>query len=343
MRLTAVRSCLAVLVLGTLVAGCTAHAAPNPPRIVSLTARQEVVGPLDSCLIECVAEDDDGDELTYTWTADSGTINGYAGTVAWTAPEIEGLFKISVEVSDGSELPPVSATLTVRVKENHFPVIDGFGVDKDWVKPGESCVVTCTASDIDEDVLEYRWVADCGSIEPHGATAIWTAPDFEGTCSVTVYVSDTFGGERDASTEILVAAMEPLVVTDMTVTAAGDPRYLRDYDQRFKILKEESCYIRCTVNDPERVVTYEWTDGNAVTVFPVDSDRFVFGDRPDEILWTAPKLRDDYVIVVTAWDSDGHYAQKNIVMRVETCTCAFPAPEEDDESEETEESEDADQ
>lgn len=331
MRLTLVRAYLALLVSAvSLVTGCTAHAAPNPPEIVSLTARQELVGPGDSCLIECSAEDGDGDELTYKWTADSGIINGYAGTVAWTAPDSEGLYKISVEVSDGSELPPVSRTITIRVKDNHYPVIDGFGADKDWVKPGESCLVTCTASDIDEDVLEYRWETDCGVVEPHGESTTWTAPDFEGACTVTVYVSDGFGGERHASVEVLVAAREPLVVTDVIVTATGDPRYVRDYDQRFKILKGESCTIRCVVNDPERITSYEWTDGSPVTVFPIGSDRFVFDDRPDEIRWTAPMERADYVIVVTARDSDGHYAQKNIVMRVETCTCAFPEPEEDD-------------
>lgn len=58
-------------------AGC---AAPNtPPAIVSLEARAQVVAPGDSVLVECVAEDVDGDTLSYEWTSDRGTVNGNAG------------------------------------------------------------------------------------------------------------------------------------------------------------------------------------------------------------------------------------------------------------------------
>jgi len=317
----------AVLSPVVVVTGCTAVAASHPPEIVSLTAKQDLVAPKDSCLIECIAKDEDGDELTYTWTAGSGTVNGYAGTVAWTAPENEGLYKISVEVSDGSGLPPASATVTIRVKNNHYPVIDGIGADADWVRPGESCVIRCVADDVDGDPLQYRWEADCGSIESSTSTATWTAPEFEGTCTIRVYVSDGYGGERHASTQVRVAKNEPLVVTDMVVTALGDPRFLRNYDERFKIYKGETCTICCVVNEPERITSYEWTDdGAAVTVFPTGSERFVF-EAPNVIRWTAPQERGEYVITVVARDDDGHFAEKSVTLKVETCTCAFPSEE----------------
>ncbi len=326
MHSTRARACVALIVVLSLFAGgCIAAAAPNPPVITSLEARQELIAPLDSCLIECIAEDEDGDELTYTWSADSGTINGYAGTVAWTAPDSEGLFKITVEVSDGSGLPPASETLTLRVKDNHYPVINSVSAEEVWIKPGTTCVIICDAEDTDGDSLTYAWEADCGTVESSGSEAVWTAPGFEGNCTIGVTVSDDYGGERTASTQVRVAELEPLVVSDMVVTAVDESRYLKHYNDSFKILKGKTCTIECMVNRPERIASYEWSDGGPVTVFPVGGERFTFDTGPGEITWTAPMERGEYKITVVARDDDGHFAEKTIVMKVETCTCAFPS------------------
>ncbi|GAI06537.1 unnamed protein product [marine sediment metagenome] len=50
-----------------LLGGCVP--ANHPPRIISLKAKQVVISSLDSCLIECVASDEDDDELSYEWSA----------------------------------------------------------------------------------------------------------------------------------------------------------------------------------------------------------------------------------------------------------------------------------
>jgi len=86
-----------------LVGGCAS--ANQPPSINSLKAKQDVLSPLSSCLIECVASDEDGDELSYEWSADEGKIllSSVGGaTVAWSAPESEGIFEIGVKVTDGN-------------------------------------------------------------------------------------------------------------------------------------------------------------------------------------------------------------------------------------------------
>ena len=295
----------------------------SPPEIVGLACRQEVVAPLDSCLIECVAEDRDGDSLEYDWSSDSGTINGYAGTVAWTAPKDEGIFHVTVTVKDGGEEPPVSGTVTVIVKDNHYPAIDGFGADCDWVHPGENCAIRCQAEDMDGDVLTYTWSTDCGEVVGDGAVAVWTAPDFEANCTIRVVVSDGYGGERTASVALRSAVDPPLVVTDMVVTPVDEPEYLKFYDEGYKILKGRSCTIRCVVNEPTRIASYEWSDGGPVCLFPVGSERFVFEGGPSEIRWMAPMERGEYVIKVTARDAEGRFAEKSIVVKVETCTCAF--------------------
>ncbi|MBN1856386.1 MAG: hypothetical protein JW846_05465 [Dehalococcoidia bacterium] len=321
----------------TVVAGCTAAfvamllvgCAPSntPPEIIGLSCRQMVIAPLDSCLIECVAEDADGDELQYDWSSDSGMINGYEGTVAWTAPDDEGIYHVTVSVTDGGEEPAVSDTVTVIVKDNHYPSIDGLGAEFDWVRFGEPCTIACQASDIDGDSLNYVWSADCGEVTGEGDTVTWISPEFEGNCTVRVVVSDGYGGERTASVAVRVAENEPLVVTDMIVTPLDEPQYLTFYDERFKILKGKSCTIQAVSNAPERIVSYEWSDGGPVCVFPVGCEGFVFGSGPDEIQWRAPLERGEYTIMVTVRDDQGHFAEKSIVMKVETCTCAFPKEE----------------
>ena len=64
---------LAVMALAVPASACAP--ANVPPEIVSLACQQEILAPLDSCLVECIVEDDDGDEIEYVWAADSGTIN----------------------------------------------------------------------------------------------------------------------------------------------------------------------------------------------------------------------------------------------------------------------------
>ncbi len=84
-----------------IVGGCAS--ANQPPSITSLKAKQDVLSPLSSCLIECVASDDDGDELSYEWSAGEGDILDVGGaSIAWTAPESEGEYSIMVKVTDGN-------------------------------------------------------------------------------------------------------------------------------------------------------------------------------------------------------------------------------------------------
>ncbi len=309
----------------------------SPPRIVGLSCKQEIVAPLDSCLIECVAEDNEGDTITYTWSADSGTISGYAGTVAWTAPDKEGIYHVTCEVSDGAEgQETVAETLTMVVKDNHYPSIDGMGADQDWVRPGESCSVVCVASDIDGDELSYEWSADCGDVVGTGREAVWTAPDFEADCVIRVMVSDGYGGERTASAYVRTAAEQPLVVTDFVVTPLDEPQYLKFYDERYKILKGKTCTIQAVANEPQRIEKYEWSDGGPVSVFPVGGERFAF-EAPDKIRWTAPLEREEFTLTVTVWDAEGHSATKSIVVKVETCTCAFSSSDTEESEEQPEE------
>ncbi len=306
------------------LAGCApVHAAPE---IVSLESRDTVIGPGDSVLIECVALAEDDGELVFDWTSDRGTFNGHAGVVAWTAPEQEGIARITVTVSNGAG-ESVSESIAITVKQNTRPVITGLTSNRDWVPPGETATIICAASDADGDDLTYLWSSDCGQIAGEGRMVTWTAPDSEGQCTIEVVVDDGFGGRASASISIASSLHEPLLVTEMVVTAVVDPNYLISYRDRYKIYRGDPMIIQAVVNEPDRILSYEWDDGGAVAKYPVGTERITFESGPTEIRWTSPKESGDYVITVTARGEGDKSATRSIVVNVDTCLCSFPNPE----------------
>ena len=58
------------------------------------------------------------------------------------------------------------------------------------VFPGDTVTLTCTAEDVDGDILTYSWECTNGSLTPDGSTATWTAPDSSGTYSISCAVTD---------------------------------------------------------------------------------------------------------------------------------------------------------
>ena len=322
---------LAVLATPVLLTGC----APQniPPEITSLQSRSRVIAPGDSVLVECIAFDQDGDELTYTWSSDRGTINGQLGVVAWTAPVQEGLGRISVVVSDGGEVTATQST-TIIVKSNTPPVVKGVTAEIDWVRPGETATVRCEAEDLDNDALTYVWSADCGEIQGQSATATWTAPESEGECRITVVVDDGYDGRATASMAIVSSQHEPLMVTSVMVTALDDPFYLEERSDWYKVYWQDSYVIECTVTEPERIASYEWSDGAVVASFPVGAGRIVFEGGPSKIRWTAPKERGEVTMTVTVRDNAGNEASRSFTLMVESCTCAFKSTDSESESKE---------
>jgi len=318
---------LPLLLLSWLIvplAGCApVHAAPE---IVSLESHDTVIAPGDSVFIECVAIPRDDAELVFEWTSDRGTFNGHAGMVAWTAPEQEGIARITVTVSNGIG-ESVSESIAITVKKNTRPVITGLTSNRDWVRPGETATITCAASDADGDDLTYTWSSDCGELAGEGRMVTWTAPDSEGECTVTVVVDDGFGGRASASISLNSSSHEPLLVTEMVVTAVVDPNYLISYIGRYKIYAGDPMIIRAAVNEPDRIVSYEWDDGGTVATYPVGTERITFESGPTEIRWTSPKQSGDYVITVTARGEGDKSATSSIFVNVDTCLCSFPDPE----------------
>ncbi len=100
--------------------------------------------------------------------------------------------------------------------KNNDPVISAVTVAPSTVSANGFATVTVTATDADNDALQYNYSPNGGSISGTGASVNWTAPGAAGAYSVAITVSDGNGGEDTGSGNLTVTA----AVTQITGTAS---------------------------------------------------------------------------------------------------------------------------
>lgn len=304
-----ITSFAALVVIIFLLGGCTP--ANHPPTIISLEAEPEAVSPSGLCHIECIASDEDGDELSYEWSARDGDIGGNGAAVNWSAPESEGIYNITVKVTDGNG-GEVTDSITITVRANHPPTITSIIADKDWVTPLGSCHIRCNAEDPDGDELSYGWSADGGDISGTNLVMTWTVPEAAGIYTITVVVTDGYGGEDTRSLTVSVSQNPPPVIEDLIVTPKGH-EYLKKYDGGYKVGKAKSCDIECIVVDASGELVYGWS-----------CDDGEISGEGSMITWTPPDRAVTVTVTVTVSDTAGSMVSKNIVFTVVSCSkCTF--------------------
>ena len=97
--------CINITVVSLFIfLGCEDSTEPKnePPIITSLTASPDGVEAGGSSTLTCVANDPDGDNLSFNWESAYGSINGNGSIVTWTAPSSEGSYSVSCQVDDGN-------------------------------------------------------------------------------------------------------------------------------------------------------------------------------------------------------------------------------------------------
>jgi hypothetical protein len=220
----------AALLLGS---GCALFAPPpqefveppviepqNTPPIIKTIVAENKVSALSKTQVVCEAEDIDGDELTYSWSASGGTIEGQGPVVNWIAPEAPGEYTIAVVVNDNQGGTAMqSVTITVTDKPNQPPIITSLIITtarpvgpikidpsvEQLDRPSISVrtltpsVIVCVAEDPDGDDLTYTWTATDGKItDEEGRKVVWIAPTNPIRHFVTVEVNDGRGGSSTA-------------------------------------------------------------------------------------------------------------------------------------------------
>lgn len=92
--------------------------ANNTPVIIEITADPSILKAGEITNLICLAEDVDGENLSYKWFSVSGKFtDGNIGSwVKWQAPQKQGTYEISVEVSDNEK--NTTEKITVKVAPN---------------------------------------------------------------------------------------------------------------------------------------------------------------------------------------------------------------------------------
>ncbi|MCX5996184.1 MAG: PKD domain-containing protein [Chloroflexi bacterium] len=223
--LSALLTAITILGPAFIAASCTAPAPPipasapaanRPPLIQSINGSSDWE-PQAEGDFTCVATDPDGDNLTYAWSTDNGTIKGNGASAIWTSPPAMGKYHISVTVSDGKG-GEASAVQEVRVVINadgsvsqdapvvlkmSFPskeTVTVAGRMRIWTAIPIECIVDSP----DAKNLKYTWSAASGRFQAarglslEGGTASrvnWISPGAGGDYTVNVTVTDSSGNE----------------------------------------------------------------------------------------------------------------------------------------------------
>ena len=92
------------------------------PRISEIQKSVAYVPTNGTVQLTCLATDANNDPLTYAWSANGGTFNSTTNkTTTWTAPNTEGVFTITVQATDNSNLSAQSTT-TILVKNFNMSI-----------------------------------------------------------------------------------------------------------------------------------------------------------------------------------------------------------------------------
>ena len=198
---------------------------------------------------------------------------------------------------------------------NHQPIITSLEAKSEWAVPLGSLQVTCTASDLDDDELNYEWSVDGGDISGTGHEVIWTAPEEVGIYDITVVVTDVYGDEATRSVTPSMALGTPPIIEDLIVTA---DLYLRkswfgyDYD----VFWPGKYYIECIVSDKDGEVSYNWScDDGEISEISEDGST---------IIWAVPNNTSiDVTVTVIVSDIADNMVSKSIAFYVPSCPCGF--------------------
>ncbi len=217
-----------VAVVGAACGGQPAAPAGNqPPVIASLVAQSQQLNPSANTEITCIAQDADGDQLNFTWSATGGSFSGVGPIVVWKAPPNYGKYTITVTVDDGKGAS-TQRNLDITISANQSPRISSLSANPSGVLYGGSTTVTCIASDPDGDAVRYSWEASGGSITGVGDKVTWIAPSKGGSYNISVIVSDNKGGETTGNVMVTVSTtsntvtIPPIAQETGTVDSDGD-------------------------------------------------------------------------------------------------------------------------
>jgi len=190
----------------------------HPPVIVAIAA-PKTVALSNTVDISCVAKDEDGDILFYTWSADKGAFEGSGKNILWTAPDVPGDCIITSTVTDGKggEIEShTTITVASMTKINRPPIIRSIlvtprgkqSVDVTLasqalrIRRWDVVDIKCIAIEPDGEEMSFVWTATAGKLSGEGDMIEYIASEGKDQV-ITVTVMDSAG--YSTSSEILLS------------------------------------------------------------------------------------------------------------------------------------------
>jgi hypothetical protein len=199
---------------------------PPVPAVLTVT---DIVGkrewkPSEESSLICATEDPKGGDLTYTWSAEKGSIKGEGQTVSWTAPDSLGDYGITVKVasSKGGE-----TTFTKKFKVTDNPYHNNTADKTIYLNltiPSANPVsktsrlrifttaeIQCVVDGYGPADITYTWTAPTGKMlgediaSGKDSKIGWIAPGQGGFYTVSVVATDKAG--RQAKGEVVFEAL----------------------------------------------------------------------------------------------------------------------------------------
>lgn len=214
---------VSAILAAVLLTACAAPAAkPKPiilpppavaqPEVINIVGIQTWTTGKESTLL-CAARDSDGNQLTYIWTAENGTIKGDGQKVTWVPPNTAGDYEISVKVSNGKggeasfskrftvadpPQPEADKTIYLKLSIPSQNVVSAEGRIRSFF----TAEIQCDVQGQDPADLTYTWTASGGKLmgtglsEGKASRVGWIAPQGgQERHKITVMVSDKSGNQ----------------------------------------------------------------------------------------------------------------------------------------------------
>jgi predicted secreted protein/protocatechuate 3,4-dioxygenase beta subunit len=193
---------------------------PNAaPVLTSLTATPASTQRGGQVSVKAFVTDADDAQLQYEWSAPAGwTLSGTGPDVSLTAPATPGASgTLLLVVKDGAG-GTTSGALLVSTLPNQVPVVHSLSATPSPVAPGGTVALLAHAVDGDGDSLQYTWNVPTGwTVEGSGAAVTLRAPQaLEALATVSVTVSDSFGGSAQASVSVTTRENRPPVLASVS-------------------------------------------------------------------------------------------------------------------------------
>ena len=216
---------------------------------------------------------------------------------------------IAVILPSGSPIVYINNTASVnetvidynlnQTLSNHPPRIKSLNAEKYIVIINDSCKIYCTATDVDNNSINYRWFISGGNLIGSGSTVNWIAPSDTGEVLIKCLIDDGVGGV--AADSILILVKEFVNSEPVIEKIIAQPR---------KIHIGSNSTLTCNAFDADGdELNYNWS-----------SNFGSISGSGNSIIWTAPTIIGNYFINCSVNDGRGGITLDSVQVSVRDTT-----------------------